>query len=267
MSSAAERWRQQLEAWVIPQPLLDSVSESPYSWPAALWARRDRSVEMTPTMERTLSFDPASVLDIGAGTGGSCIPIAQAGVAVTALEPDDGMADGLRTTTQGLGVTVVHGGWPEGEHRVGQFDVVTTSHVLHNVADPNPFLQAMERHAKTAVVVQEFLVHPWAHLGPYYLALHGLERPVGPTVEDLAEVITEAIGRRPNIETWEGTHPTTYGDWDELLDFYGRRLVLPSPRRGELRSLLESDFVETPEGVIERRPRRGKATLWWTVGG
>lgn len=214
-------------------------------------------------MERVLSFLPSTVLDIGAGTGGSCIPIAETGVAVTAVEPDAGMVDGLRSTTAELPVSVVHGGWPDSADQLGTFDVVTATHVIHNVPDAVQFIHAMAQHAEKAVVIQEFLVHPWAHLGPYYLALHNLERPTGPTVDDLVAVVEEAVGVSPNVEVWEGARPTVYLDWDELLDFYGRRLVLPTQRRAELRELLEPDFHETSEGIGEREPRKGKATIWW----
>lgn len=214
-------------------------------------------------MERVVTFHPATVLDIGAGTGGSCIPIARSGINVTAVEPDAGMSDQLRTATTDLPVSVVHGGWPDVSDQLGMFDVVTATHVIHNIHDAIPFIQAMERHAKRAVVIQEFLVHPWAHLGPYYLALHDLERPTGPTIEDLVALVEEAAGQTPNVEHWEGERPTVYLDWDELLGFYGRRLVLPVDRRDELRELLEVDFHETGDGVQERNPRKGKATVWW----
>ena len=265
MGPAAEHWRRQLEAWRIPQPLLDQVTESPYSWPVSLWKRRDRSVRMTPTMDRILALEPASVLDIGAGVGGSCLPLAERGVAVTALERDEGMADGLRDLARekGLSISVVNGAWPEDQASVGRFDIVTASHVVHNVPDLGPFLLAMEAHASRAVVIQEFSVHPWAHLGPYYRALHDLERPTGPTDRDLAAVIEEVLGVVPVVESWHQDRPVTYQSWDELLDFYGRRLVLPERRRSELRPLLEADFEETADGLQEKDRRRSKVTVWW----
>lgn len=265
MGPAADHWRTQLEAWVIPQRLLDSVPDSPYSWPVDLWKRRDRSVASTPTNERILSYEPTSVLDIGAGVGGSCLVIAERGVLVTAVEPDPGMASALEEVgaQRHLPITVVAGRWPQDADSVGRVHVATASHVVHNVPDLGPFLIAMADKAERAVVIQEFAVHPWAHLGHYYQALHALDRPTGPTDDDLVAVVEEVLGVTPHIERWEDGRPMVYRSWDEILDFYSRRLVLPAERRRELRELLAPDFVEVDGGLAEKDRRRSKATIWW----
>ncbi|MDH3194341.1 MAG: class I SAM-dependent methyltransferase, partial [Acidimicrobiia bacterium] len=203
---AVDHWRSQLEAWALPQDLLDAVPWNPYEWPAELFSRRDTSVANQDLAERHTNavirrFEPVSLIDIGAGTGGSCLQYAEEGVAVTAVEPDGAMAAKLRSLIAERGVTVdvIEGSWPDAAGLVLPADVVTCSHVIHNVPNPGPFLWAMQSVARRAVVIQEFEVHPWAHLGPYYRQLHGLDRPVGPTVDDLVAVIEELLGLVPAV--------------------------------------------------------------------
>src|SRR2546430_4648282 len=38
--AAADRWRDDLAAWAIPQPILDAAPESPWHFPVELFARR-----------------------------------------------------------------------------------------------------------------------------------------------------------------------------------------------------------------------------------
>lgn len=270
---AVGRWRSQLEAWALPQDLLDAVPWNPYEWPAELFSRRDVGVADRELPERHTNavirrFDPVSLIDIGAGTGGSCLQLAAEGIAVTALEPDAGMAAKLRSliVDSGVSVDVVEASWPDGEGLVRPADVVTCSHVIHNVHEPDPFLQAMQSVARKAVVIQEFEVHPWVHLGPYYLELHGLERPAGPTVDDLVAVIQETLGVTPTVERWSGGRPMWFADRDELVTFYGRRLLVPDDRRPELEAVLGPVIVEQVDGRVQLEDReKALATIWWQV--
>lgn len=271
--TAVDHWRGQLEAWALPQELLDAVPWNPYAWPAELFARRDAVGSDRVVPERHTNtvigrFEPDSVIDVGAGAGGSCLDLAAKGIRVTAVEPDPGMAEKLRSMVaeRNLTVDVVEAAWPEAAAFVVPADVVTCSHVIHNVPDPGPFLEAMQAGALVAVVIQEFEAHPWAHLGPYYRALHQLERPVGPTVDDLVAVVEETLGVEPTVERWLGGPPMWFADRDELLDFYGRRLVVPVNRRVDLESVLGPAIVELGDGRVQLEERqKSMATIWWRV--
>ncbi|MEX0667510.1 MAG: class I SAM-dependent methyltransferase, partial [Acidimicrobiia bacterium] len=124
-SPAAAHWRRELNAWVIPQNLLDAARQSPYGWPASLWRRRAAmalaSDRQTPTLEVVArrAGQGGTILDIGAGTGRASLPLAQAGHPVTAVEPSPTMLEGLAETSVGLPVTVIEGRWPESKELVG----------------------------------------------------------------------------------------------------------------------------------------------------
>lgn len=269
--SASERWRHQLEDWALPQELLDAVPWNPYDWPADLFARRDEGAAARTAPERLTNeiirgLAPQSLLDIGAGTGGSCLELAASGLSVTALERDGGMAAKLRAVAaeRHLDVAVIEAGWPEASTLVDRFDIVTCSHVIHNVPDVVPFLEAMQNAAEQAVVIQEFEAHPWTHLRPYYRQLHDLDRPVGPTVEDLVAVLEEDLRVSPTVEYWNGGAPMWFANRPELLTFYGRRLVVPLERWSQLETVLGPDIIDLPGGRVQLEDRQKRlATIWW----
>ena len=64
--------------------------------------------DIFPTNEKTLTFLAAhfkegdSILDVGAGTGNMAIPLSQKGYYVTALEPEESMAEQIRSKAQTL---------------------------------------------------------------------------------------------------------------------------------------------------------------------
>ena len=78
---AADRWREQLAAWAIPDAMLAAAPESPYGFATECFRRRGEAVadpESTPTTRRALEALPegGSVLDVGVGGGGTSIPLA-----------------------------------------------------------------------------------------------------------------------------------------------------------------------------------------------
>ena len=266
--SPADRWRVQLEAWRIPDDLLAAVEESPYGWPQRFWKRRsavavDAPEPHTLQVVRNLLDDRGSVLDVGAGRGRASLPLAREGHHLTAVERDPGMAAGLVADAADLGVEVhlFELPWPEAAASVPRADVVMSAHVVYDVPDIVPFLTAMIDHAAEAVVIELSERHPWAGLAPYYRALHGLERPDGPTAEDFAAVVSDIVGHPPHVETWTRQGGLYFEDWDELREMFGRRLVLPRRRWAELDDLL--DVTEVDGRLYVGGEVRELVTVWW----
>lgn len=269
MSSAVARWREQLEAWALPPQLLASVSESPYGWPESLWRRRAQSAvdrgEVTPTTERVIELGGpgGSVLDVGAGTGRASLPLARAGHPVTAVERSLSMLSGLRDLAAGLPVEVVEGSWPEGAQLVGDHDVAICAHVVYDVADIGPFVKTLDEKAEGGVAIELTETHPWTHLGPFYRALHDLDRPSGPSANDFAQVVEEVLGITPNLDRWSRPPDLWFESSGEILELYGRRLLVAPERWPDLEALLAPEIIEV-DGRFQfgTEPRRF-VTAWW----
>jgi SAM-dependent methyltransferase len=92
-----------------------------------------------------------SVLDVGAGTGGWAIPLAQAARTVTCIEPSPSMLEHLRANLQAAGlrnVTSVAGSWP---CPFEPQDVVLCSHAMYSADDLAGFVRALVAAAKREV--------------------------------------------------------------------------------------------------------------------
>jgi len=269
--TAAARWRAYLEAWALPPELVAAVPDSPYAWPAGLYRRAQEAEAAgppTPTARRVLGLLPpgGSLLDVGAGTGRASLPLALLGHPVTAVERNPAMVSGLRSGAVAAGVTVrvVEGSWPEAAGAAGRHDVAVCAHVVYDVADLVPFLWALHAAALVGVVLEAGDRHPWANLIPYYRALHGLERPDGPTADLLAEVVAEAVGIEPEAKRWIVPARMRFADLPELVEFYRCRLLAPVARAAEVADLLAPDVVER-DGWLSLGGEQVTATLWWQV--
>lgn len=268
--TAGDRWREQLAGWEIPTELLEAVDDSPYRWPVELFRRRNISaaesdVPPTTVICRRLAGPSGSVLDIGAGTGRASLPLARAGHPVTAVEKSADMVAALREETADVAAyRVVEDAWPTVVD-LGSFDVVMCAHVVYDVAPIEAFLRAMNAHARRGVVIELTETHPWTPLGRYYRALHGIDRPSGPAVDDLVAVVRQELDIDPQVDRWERPGGTWFESWDEIVELYRRRLVVPAGRVDEIRPLLEPD-VEVVEGRMTLGDSvRRLATVWWPV--
>ena len=248
---AADRWREQLEAWAIPDELLSTAEESPYGWSQDLWKRRSAMAstsELPETVRVVAELMPENgvLLDVGVGRGRASLPIAENGHRLVGVDENLEMLAGFKEDAQrrSMRVETIEGQWPDVADRVPVADVAIAANVAYNVADIVPFIGAMIDHARVAAVLEITTRHPWAHLAPLYRAVHDLDRPDGPTADDLVAVIVELTGRDPVVHRWERQGHVWYESWDELVDHYGRRLVVPKANRHELRPLLEPDVIE-----------------------
>lgn len=261
----AERWREQLAAWAIPERFTAAVDDSPWELPAGAMARRADQRIAAPegvSIERTAEAldPPGSVLDVGAGAGAASLPLAARITELVAVDQNAGMLAALsdRADTLGLRVSTVVGRWPDVAASVPAADVVVCHHVFYNVPDLAAFALALHEHARRRVVVELTREHPMAVHNPYWRQLHGLDRPDGPTADDAVAVLREA-GLRPRVTAW--TRPATpwTGDFDEFVEMSRRAVCLPLARRDELVAALRERGVD-PAGA---RPAREVVTVWW----
>ena len=205
------------------------------------------------------------MLDVGAGRGRVSLPLAGSGYELVAVEPDTGMADGFEEDAGRLGVTarLVRGRWPDVAGEVPGADVVMSANVVYDVPGIGPFVAALDATARRGVVIEMTERHPRVLAAPLFRAVHGVDRPDGPSVDDLVEVIVEELCVRPDVECWERPATMWFENWDEILAFYGRRVTLPIARRPELRPLLEPQVTEE-DGRLYVGDRKGRhCTLWW----
>lgn len=274
-TAPAVRWKSELEAWAIPERILRQADESPYGWPPELWRRRTRESrrrrETTPTASLVTEMLGAegSLVDVGAGTGRSCLPYARAGHRVAAVEKNPGMAAGLseEARSEGLTVEVVVGSWPEAAARTPVADVVLSAHVVYDVPRIVPFLRAMHERGRRAVVVEMTDVHPWTKMNHLYQAIHHLNRPTGPSVEDLVDVIVVELGVEVGVVRWERGPDLWFSTWREILDYYGKRVAVPRSRREELRPMLKESVTQKGDRLYVDEGPRSFATLWWSPTG
>ncbi|MGH8923465.1 MAG: class I SAM-dependent methyltransferase [Acidimicrobiia bacterium] len=266
--TAADHWRRQLEGWRIPDDLLAAVPDSPYGWPKRLWKRRAEHASQADTTSPTLAAvkslaDGGSVLDVGAGTGRASLPLVRDGYRVTMVEPNSGMREGLSELKGDLEFELIAGRWPEAARDVRPHTVSLCAHVVYDVADIAPFLVALNDSASRGVVLELTPAHPWANLAPLYIQFHGLERPHGPTVEDLTTVIKEEIGVEPQIDRWSRETDMVFDTVDEAVELGARRLVLPRARWAELKEYLIPRLVGRAGHWQVAPTERELCTVWW----
>jgi SAM-dependent methyltransferase len=266
---ALARWREQLEGWAIPEEILQAAPESPWGFPVGLFrsrAQRAGRRPPTPSDREAARLLPAggSVLDVGAGGGAASLPLAGTAGLLVAVDESRGMVDAFLAAAEAAGVAAagVVGRWPEVAGEVGPADVVVCHHVLYNVADLAPFVDALTGHARHRVVVELTERHPLAGLAPLWRRFHGLDRPAGPTADDAAAALC-ALGLQPARTDWEAGDRLGFDDFDALVAFTRRRLCLPADRDPEVAEALLEAGTRQVGGVWTSGAPRRLTTLSW----
>lgn len=260
---AAGRWAAQLAGWAVPPALLAAAPESPWGFDVATFRRAVGAAVDGPSRRRAAAAlsAGATVLDVGCGAGAASLPLAGPGGAAALVGVDESgpmlaaFTDGAAAV--GVAARTVEGRWPDVARAAGLADVVVCHHVFHNVPDLPAFAAALTAAARRRVVVEMAVTHPLSWLRPVWRRLHGLDRPVGPTVDDAVAVLSEQ-GLEVGVDRWEG--PATWRVLDDDLVAMARRRACVGPERDpEVRAALEE-----AGGWGELRPL---ATLWWPGDG
>ena len=269
LTALLDRWREDLAAWAIPEHITAAVAESPWVLPRQVFARRADRLRRDPggpSFERAFEAldPPGSVLDVGSGAGAACLPLAPRITTLTAIDADDEMLGLLagRAGEAGLAARTVHGRWPDIGGQVGPADVVTCHHVVFNVPDLGPFLDALTAHARRRVVVETAAAHPLTSLNPLWLRFHGLRRPEGPTAADTIGILA-AMGHDPRHTGWSRPAGADYGSMAELVEVTRRRLCLPPERAGEVETALVELGINPGQPGDLGSSGRDVVTIWW----
>lgn len=273
LTDLLDQWRADLAAWAIPEHITAAVTDSPWVLPRDVLARRAdrlRQAPGGPSYEREReALDPAgSVVDVGAGAGAACLPLAPRITALTAVDTDESMLGMLaqRACAAGLDARTVTGRWPDVAGDVPPADLVTCHNVLFNVPDLGPFLAALTGHARRRVVAEITAVHPLAALNPLWLRFHGLTRPTGPTATDVLRILA-AMGVQARHTEWSRPAGADYHSVAELVEVTRRRLCLPPERAGDVEAALRERWAEagTASGPLGDLGTSGMdvVTIWW----
>ncbi|GAA4545959.1 class I SAM-dependent methyltransferase [Pseudonocardia xishanensis] len=250
MGSAAARWSELQSGRGIPPEILARAPVSPWGHDPADFTPPDEPAD-TPSRAAALSLlAPAgTVLDVGCGGGDAAFalvgPLTEAigvDVAQDMLDVFEAAAD-----VRGVPARTVLGPWPDVAADAGPADVVVSHHVLHNVVDLGPFVDALTAAAGRGVVVEMLAEHPMAWLDPLWERFHGLHRPPSATVDDAVAVLRER-GVAPEVTLWDRELRLPHSP-----EWITRRLCLPPERAPEVAA-----------AVAEIPPRtRTAATLVW----
>lgn len=264
-------WAEDLSGWGIPDKILAGAPESPWGFPGRVFEER---AERQVTQRAGCSYQRAeealvpggSVLDVGSGAGAACLPLATKASLITAVDADPAMLSRLvdvaaRIPGAHARVETVAGTWPAVSSQVGPADVVQCHHVLYNVGDLRPFVEALTSHARARVVVELTEHHPLEPMNPLWMRFHGLGRPAGPSAEQAAAAIT-SLGLDVHAQRW-GTAPLhRYQSFEEMVAFHRRRLCLPAGADPEVAAALEELGVD-PAKPVGLGAGRAMFTLWW----
>jgi len=263
---SARQWRDDLESWAIPAEILAAAPEPPWGCPTELFARSTEETlaagggltaagQPSPSFLRAREVLPegGSVLDVGAGAGAASLPLCPPGAAVTAVDQSPDMLAAFAALAGRAGILhrEVEGRWPDVAGAVGPVDVAVCHHVLYNVGDLVPFLEALTGHARIRVVVEITALHPQSSLNELWRYFHGTARPARPTAED-ALAVARDLGYDAGFEAWDAPPRWNGAEHrDHVVAFTRRRLCLPPERDAEVAARLPGDGP------------RAHATLWW----
>ena len=260
VTEAAGRWAEQLERWVIPEEILAQAPVSPWQHDTAMFVVDDTLDRNAPAAEIARAVLPVgggSVLDVGCGGGRAAMSLVPPAERVIGVDQSPAMLAEFTRSAAAAGARsmTIEGVWPDIASVTPVADVAVCHHVAYNVADIEPFLLALTAHARLAVVLVLPPRHPLSAWNDAWGHFWGLERPTGPTADDLAEIL-DGLGL--DAERWDVPRPPlarATADPALRVTSARRRLCLAENRDDELAAYLDSHEPQWSEtNVVFRWP-------------
>jgi SAM-dependent methyltransferase len=240
---------------------------------AQTFARFSRGVRRDdPVLERVRSQLPAGdgrVLDVGAGTGRYAVPLAELGARVHAVEPNQAMAAllGEEARAHGVAVAVSQHEWPGAEIEAGPADVVLCAHVVYPIADVAPFVRALDRAARCAVVMVARLGQVDDAIAHVFEAVHGEPRIPMPALPDLYMLLLQ-LGFPVSATLHPFETRWAFADADAAVADTATRLGVnrESAKWAEVESAVRSRLVPRGDEVLLSPSQAYQGVLWWEAG-
>jgi SAM-dependent methyltransferase len=260
VTEAATRWAEQLERWAIPEEILALAPVSPWQHDTAMFVvddTLDRNARAAEIARAVLPVGGGSVLDVGCGGGRAAMSLVPPADRVIGVDQSPAMLVEFTRAAAAAGARsmTVEGRWPDVAGITPVSDVVVCHHVAYNVADIEPFLVALTEHARLAVVLVLPPRHPMSGWNDAWRHFWGLERPTGPTADDLAEILG---GLGLDAERWDVPRPAlarATADPASRVASARRRLCLTEDRDDELADYLDAHEPRWPDtNVVFRWP-------------
>jgi SAM-dependent methyltransferase len=253
--SAVQKWKEDLASWAVPQEIVDQAEVAPWFHPTTLFALPE-VIWNSPSHDKAREAMPenGTVLDIGCGGGIAAFAIAPPAKKLIGVDHQPEMLEmfAKNAKDRNLESEVIEGFWPAVADKTPMADVVTCHHVVFNVGEIKPFVEALDSHARKRVVMELPMVHPMTSRSSGWKHFWNLDRPTSPTADDFMEVLKE-IGINANIEKFTGKILLDEGE-DDRVEYTRMRLCLPKSRIAEVR-----EFLENNPGPTERE----LAVVWW----
>ncbi|MFN2503437.1 MAG: class I SAM-dependent methyltransferase [Acidimicrobiales bacterium] len=223
----------------------------------------DREPSASARRAREAVPDGGVVLDVGVGAGAGSLPLSNHASRIVGVDASEDMLGHFLAIAGNAGIAVegIVGRWPEVAGRVGPADVVLCTHVLYNVPDIAPFVEALWAHARRRVVIEIPDRYPWAWTADLWLRFHGVEMPSGPTADDAEGAIEELdlrVMREEEVRAPEGG----FRHRGDAVAMVRRRLCLTADRDPEIAEALGSRLGRTDGLWWVGTPTRTAVTLW-----
>lgn len=253
-----KNWQDQLASWAIPQHIIEQAPTSPWIHPVELFEiAPDQLLSQTPATTAALAGlkNEKSVLDIGCGGGKATFELSANIKKAIGVDHQAVMLDRYREIARlkNIEVETYLGDWPQIESEVPVAEVVLVHHVLYNVSDIENFIEALNEHASSRVVLELPVKRPLSAMNPYWKHFWNIERPAGPTAEEALEIIKE-FSKDPKIQYYDAPIFKEVAI-EKMVEFNRTRLCLPVEKDQEI-----LEFTQTQPSEI-----RKLATIWWDI--
>ncbi|MEY4171041.1 MAG: hypothetical protein RLZ94_2114 [Actinomycetota bacterium] len=259
MSTAAEKWRDDLASWAIPEGIRAQAPQDPWIHPVAQFLAPDGPIPDSPAHAAAREALPpgGSVLDVGCGGGRAALALVPPAGLLIGVDHQQGMLDAFAEAAAKRGVAseVILGDWPDVAPVTPVADVVVCHHVAYNVWELPAFVDALTAHARRRVVLELPVRHPLTWMNPLWKQFWDLDRPTSPTANDALTVIRDA-GYDAQLVEYDDVVQRIPLDPRAQAQSACIRLCLPVDRADEVAAAVQAADAGMP---------RRLAAIWWDV--